>query len=175
MDQALTVTEIPISSVSDSVFISFLIIICKIKTQAYYLPSWHKTLCFFLFFFVSLALSLCTQPAFSQPQVRKEVVKKRAVEWHKEWWEVRSHWCVSWDEECLKLSHVKCCAGVACGGYHPSICWWVGGISIDCRSMALRSNWKANIVQHIPWITSYCSNKYAILLCLFLVRLCCSH
>ncbi len=61
-----------------------------------------------------------------------------------------------------------CRAGCVCAGGLLSV-------SIDCRSMALRSNWKANIVQHIPGITSYCSNKYAILQCLFLVRLCCSH
>ena len=92
-------------------------------------------------------------------------------------WGVRRLWC---GVLCWRLSHLKYYGGVACGGQGVCVCVCVcvlGGcsVSIDCRSMALRSNWKANIVQHIPGITSYCSNKYAILQCLFLVRLCCSH
>lgn len=112
----------PLCLFSIFVFSSFLfiIIICKIIIQGSYslvshhFPSWYKT--------------LFTHSALLWPWVRNGPVKNGALERHKEWWEVRSHWCVSWDEECLKLSHVKWCAGVACGGYHLSIFWGCKGV-----------------------------------------------
>lgn len=77
--------------------------------------------------------------------------------------EVRHQCCECWLVQCLKFCYTKYYTEVDCGV--QCVCPLLS-VSIDCHSMAQRSNWKANIVQHISGITSYCSNKYAILLCL---------
>lgn len=72
------------------------------------------------------------------------------------------------------ISQVLCWRGL-----YVVVCWVVVTLlcfSIMCYSKALRSNWKANIVRHVPRIMSHCCiYMHAILQCLFLVWLCCSH